>query len=149
VTDQQEFDDAAHHGGNVEHLTSDDEAMGSHTVFFGRRWDAPIVDYARQVETPTGQSCLDCAEPIEEGDRGFLRGCVRLGDNGETIGSVEPIHVECDLRSHQGHTLGFCHCTGYESNRATAKLVWERIGELRGRDLGIRAEDLHRQEETP
>jgi hypothetical protein len=120
----------------------------SHTVFFGERWDAPAVDHAQQVATPVGQKCLDCTDPIEEGDRGLLIGTVRTGLNGEHVGSIEPIHAECMLRETQGHLYGLCHCTGHPSNRATAKLVWDRIGQRRGRDLAIRDDHLYRQEES-
>lgn len=104
-------------------------------LFFGERWDAPIVDYAQPTATPVGQLCLDCCEPIEEGDRGFLRVAVRMRDDGQPYGSTEPIHAECDVRGVVGHQAGICHCTGYDSSRATAKLVWQRIGEKRGLPL--------------
>jgi hypothetical protein len=90
------------------------------TFFFGERWDAPIVDDARQVATPAGASCYDCAEPIEDGDRGFVRATV-LADGTGQIGYV---HAECDLRSTCGCMAGLCGCTGHPSNRATARLVW-------------------------
>lgn len=103
--------------------------------FFGDRWDAPIVDDAVQVETPVGQICYECAEPIEDGDRGFIRATMR--EVGKTMG-CEPVHAECDLRNVMGHTVGVCSCTGHYGSRADAKLVWQRVGEERGRDLAIR-----------
>jgi hypothetical protein len=96
-------------------------------LFFGQRWDAPIVDDATPVDTPVGQCCYDCGEPVSDGDRGFIRAVPRLGGDGEPVGSAEPIHAECDLRSVMGHTLGLCRCTGYPSDRATARLVWEMV----------------------
>lgn len=107
------------------------------TVFFGERWDAPIVDDAEQVPTPVGQRCYDCGESVEDGDRGFVRGVGRMVD-GELVGSVEPIHAECDLRGVMGHQVGVCSCTGHDPSRATGRLVWARVGEMRGRDLGVR-----------
>ena len=97
------------------------------TLFFGERWDAPVVDDATRVPTPAGQQCYDCAEPIGNGDRGFLRGVTRMGDDGQPVGSVEPIHAECDLRGVMGHQVGICGCTGHEYGRQTARLVWERV----------------------
>ena len=105
------------------------------TLFFGQRWDAPIVDDARPTPTPVGQLCYDCCEPVQDGDRGFLRAVVRIGDDGQPFGSAEPVHAECDLRGVLGHQVGVCHCTGYDASRVTAKLVWQRAGEQRGRPL--------------
>lgn len=97
-------------------------------MFFGARWNAPIVAYAERVATPVGQPCYDCAEAVEEGDRGFLRSCIRVDDDGNPVGSIEPIHAECDLRGVLGHQLGICHCTGHEPSRDTARLVWQAAG---------------------
>jgi hypothetical protein len=84
------------------------------TFFFGDRWDAPQVDDATQVDTPVGQSCLFCAEPIEPGDRGLLRHYVR--DIGPTdVDGIGPVHMECDLRMGLGivaHLEGRCSCAG-------------------------------------
>lgn len=105
------------------------------TVFFGERWDAPIVDDAVQVKTPVGQFCYACGEAIAADDRGFIRNAMRLGEDDKLYGSSEPVHAECDLRGIAGHEVGVCHCTGYDDSRATAQLVWQRVGELRGRPL--------------
>lgn len=88
------------------------------TVYFGERWDAPLLDgRIHQIPTPIGEQCLHCTEPIMEGDRGLLRTCIR--DNaslaGLADGSVEPTHLECDLRSSLGnakHLSGGCRYTG-------------------------------------
>ena len=93
------------------------------TVFFGERWDAPIVDNATQVPTPVGEHCYDCAEPIADGDRGFVRPMVLAANVVET----GYVHAECDLRGTCGHLVGLCRCTGYASDRATARLVWARF----------------------
>jgi hypothetical protein len=103
-------------------------------LFFGEHWDAPIVECAIKVETPTGKVCYDCGEPVVDGDRGFVRAMSRLV-GGEEVATVEAIHAECDLRETMGHMVGVCSCTDYEPNRATARLVWERTGELRGAPL--------------
>jgi hypothetical protein len=54
----------------------EDDLPGSGTLFFGPRWDAPRVDHATQVDTPAGQWCVDCKEPIEPGDRGLMMGVI-------------------------------------------------------------------------
>lgn len=110
--------------------------MGN-TVFFGPRWDAPLLDDAEKVATPAGKPCMRCAEPIVEGERGLIRVAIRQVPGGAFEGSPEPIHAECDLIGVVGHTVGVCRCTGYDtSTRAAARLAWQRIGERRGRDLG-------------
>lgn len=76
--------------------------------FFGDRWDAPRVDHAVQVPTPVGELCLYCAEPIEDGDRGLLTPAYLQQESGFGW-SVEPLHLECDLRS-VSHLYRQCRC---------------------------------------
>lgn len=98
--------------------TTDPGLDGPVTVYFGERWDTPLLDgRIHQVPTPVGEQCLHCAEPITEGDRGLLRACIRdnAGLAGLTNGSVEPVHLECDLRASLGnvkHVSGRCRYTG-------------------------------------
>jgi hypothetical protein len=75
------------------------------TQFFGQRWDAPRVDGAAQVDTPAGEPCLHCDEPIADGDRGLLMP-VRSTDRVE----IRPVHLECDLRSTLSHWMRQCRC---------------------------------------
>lgn len=117
------------------------------TVYFGERWDAPLLDgRIHQVPTPVGDHCLYCTEPIEAGDRGLLRACIRdnASLNGLTDGSVEPVHLECELRSVIGpveHLEGRCSCStrnaGSEapvtSFRDDARAVLAHINEERRR----------------
>lgn len=86
-----------------------DDLPGSGTLFFGQRWDAPRVDHATQVDTPIGQRCLECEEPIKAGDRGLLMGIVDLVD-GYPVASLQPCHLECELRSTMSHFMRQCHC---------------------------------------
>lgn len=108
----------------------------SNTVFFGSRWDAPLLDGAEQTQTPVGKPCMRCTEPIVEGDRGLIRVAVRQVPGGAFEGTSEPIHAECELIGVVGHTVGVCGCRGYDTaTRAAARLTWERVGERRGRPL--------------
>jgi hypothetical protein len=84
------------------------------TLYFGPRWDAPVVDHAQQVPTPVGLACYDCEEPVVEGDRGLLRG-------------GRPVHAECDLRRVMGHQVGYCSCTGCPPTRESGRLVWAKV----------------------
>jgi hypothetical protein len=83
------------------------------TVYFGDRWDAPILDgRIHQVATPVGDQCLFCGEPIEAGDRGLMRNAIRERD-GQPVASIEPAHMECDRRMMVGnvaHLEGRCNC---------------------------------------
>lgn len=115
--------------------------MGN-TVYFGPRWDAPLLDSATHVPTPAGRRCLSCGEPVVEGDRGLIRVAVREVPGGKFEGAPEPIHAECDLLGVVGHSVGVCRCTGHDTTtRSAARLAWARVGEQRGRDLGEVATD--------
>ena len=85
------------------------------TEFFGKRWDAPMVDPpAEQRPTPVGQKCMWCDESVVEGDRGVFMGVMRLV-NGVTVGTTEPVHMECQLRQSVGgiaHLQRRCSCCG-------------------------------------
>lgn len=86
------------------------------TVYFGERWDAPQLDgLTRCVDPPVGVKCAHCAEPVAAEDRGLMRVASRVGADGEPVGSMEPIHLECDLRMALGnvyHHSGQCRYTG-------------------------------------
>ncbi len=60
-------------------------------------------EYETQIETPVGQICVYCDEPVVEGDTGTVN----------FIGQV--IHYECSLRmviGSVGHQKGTCSCFG-------------------------------------
>lgn len=99
-------------------------------VFFGDPWDAPAVDYASRADTPVGQTCLYCTEPIVEGDRGWYTALLSGG-----VARPAYVHVECEMLGTMGHTYDVCSCTGHGHDRAAARLLWERVGERRGRPL--------------
>jgi len=118
------------------------------TRYFGERWDAPIVaddPDALGCDTPVGVRCLECDEPIVQGDQGFLRPFMHgRGWQGEgwivaSLGeeaSVTAVHRECDLLGIVGHMVGVCSCTDYAGfgvrGRAAAREVQARVdrGEL-------------------
>lgn len=104
--------------------------------WFGEPWPsehnrAPICeDDEMRTETPVGEECLWCHEPIEEGDRGItMMEVVEVG-HARTM----PLHIECDFRQVMGgpaHIQGTCSCQGGTDDpdlglapREAAKLVW-------------------------
>ncbi len=98
------------------------------TAYFGDRWDAPQVDDATPVETPVGQNCLFCAEPVVAGDRGLIRAYVDVVD-GEVVDGVAPVHMECDLRQALGnvyHYSGQCRHVGECQHHITGS--WRQEG---------------------
>ena len=85
------------------------------TAFFGERWDAPILDHAVQVQTPVGTPCVQCGEPVADGDRGTLISTVRLDADSQYVPGLEPMHLECGVRAVVGsvkHLEGQCMCHG-------------------------------------
>ena len=86
------------------------------TLFFGLKWDVPLLDSATQFETPVGEACLHCKEPIEIQQQGLLRNYVSGKDEaGNWMGGLAPLHRECDLRmtlGSIGHLERRCSCYG-------------------------------------
>lgn len=79
-------------------------------VYFGRKWDAPAFDDAREIMAPVGQACLFCEEKIEADDNGTMTNYV-----GPLGASAQPVHLECWLRQALGdvpHLEGRCLCSG-------------------------------------
>lgn len=93
------------------------------TLYFGERWDAPMLDgdMATQVDTPIGMKCYQCGEPIAAGDRGLLRALI------SDRATVRPIHMECDLRSAIGHEYQVCPCFGYGMDREAGRETLRRL----------------------
>lgn len=99
--------------------------------YFGESWHVPALVGAEQADTPVGEPCLHCDEPIRPEQQGFLRPVI--GSDGQT--EVRPIHRECDLRAIVGglhHQLGTCTCEGgsddpdppWATRREAALLAW-------------------------
>jgi hypothetical protein len=63
------------------------------TRFFGQRWDAPIVNDARQVPNLLGEPCLLCDRTIKPDDQGFIRPHVFEDGN---VGFM-PVHRGCEM----------------------------------------------------
>jgi hypothetical protein len=75
--------------------------------WFGKPWGAEACDPASHVETPVGEICMWCDEPIAEEDRGFL-----MPHLGAAV-TMRAHHLECYLRSILGglnHLEGRCAC---------------------------------------
>jgi hypothetical protein len=122
--------------GNVAGMTDTGD------IYFGEPWGVFALkkpDDARRVEAPIGDSCITCAEPIAEGDRGFVRTLRKPssaigGMDGRaaagflTVYEIVAVHAECEALTVVGHQFGVCACTGYDpTSRDSARLLWERL----------------------
>lgn len=94
------------------------------TQWFGRRWDAPMLDEnVVEVPVPVGRDCLYCGEPIAADDCGLMRLAVR-GTPKKPTATLEPAHMECDLRTMIGdvaHLEGRCRCSGVSDEDVPAR----------------------------
>lgn len=98
--------------------------------FFGEPWPSGVCDDGVQAETPVGEPCLLCSEPIAQGDQGNWMGSVNFGSGS----SMEPVHRECSLRSVLGgiehltagpHAVGTCYLGSQLTHRQSSLLAWE------------------------
>jgi hypothetical protein len=113
------------------------------TVYFGDNWGSPRLDGdAQHVDTPIGRPCLQCREPIEPGDQGFIQQIMRpdAAVTGPPVPTVMPshtiteeaIHAECEALGIVGHQLGVCTCTGHDTtSRAAARKLWGRLTRIK------------------
>jgi hypothetical protein len=105
------------------------------TIFFGRRWDAPLLDgdSAVQMPTPTGDRCYVCGEWIAEGDRGLIRTITeRRTLTDELVSHPAAVHAECEMLGVIGHVYSVCDCTGFDtSSRSAALELLARINAAR------------------
>jgi len=79
--------------------------------WFGRAFGCAYEADTPHVETPVGEPCAWCDEPIEAGDSGLLIPHLTLSQRTE----LRPHHYECHLRSVIGgvnHLRGRCTCCG-------------------------------------
>jgi len=78
--------------------------------WFGKRWDAPLVETGKEVPVPIGTPCLHCHEAISEDDQGVMVPLV-MG----AFAELRPAHRECFARSILGslsHLEKRCTCYG-------------------------------------
>jgi hypothetical protein len=115
-------------------------------VYFGEPWNGHPFSteqvHLQRAETPVGQLCLDCQEPVAAGDRGLLHAVLRggwlPGDPDGPRAEIEPLHIECQLRSLFSHDLRQCHhhypdrSTREEALGTLAALNAERVGAGQG-----------------
>ena len=77
--------------------------------WFGTEPWGQICKSIPRVDTPVGEDCLYCWEPIQEGDSGEMIPVYEVG--------LRPIHRECLLRlalGSVGHQQRRCSCYGGE-----------------------------------
>ena len=86
--------------------------------WFGKSWGAPICTKESHAETPVGEPCQWCEEPIEEDECGLLIPTVVEWLDDKTAREVfKPTHQECLLREvigSVGHLQKLCSCYGGE-----------------------------------
>lgn len=56
---------------------------------------------------------MRCREPIVEGDQGLVQPHI-VDCDGQWIGTIEPLHIDCFLRSIRPHGSECPHCRGVE-----------------------------------
>lgn len=79
-------------------------------TWFGASWGAPINEICEHQQTPVGEVCTWCLDPIEP----WAAGVVMTHWSAEEM-SRQPKHLECFIRDtigSVGHQLGLCHCNG-------------------------------------
>lgn len=93
---------------------------------FGAVWDAPVCDGKIAEPTPVGEPCIDCGEPIQEGDCGYIMACYMDWDRPP---DWRPQHRECSLLHVVGHNYGYCSCTNYQglTERQAGIEVWKAV----------------------
>lgn len=79
--------------------------------YFGPAWDAPFIEDAQQVPTPVGELCLECQEPIAEGEQGVVMPLIYEADGAPAM-RYAPEHRGCMLLGVVGHIAGTCFCHG-------------------------------------
>lgn len=108
------------------------------TVYFGPRWDAPLLDNPDdgspgpiQVATPVGDLCHVCTEKVRDGERGLFR--AGIGAEAEPVQLV--VHAECEMLGVIGHVYGVCTCSGWDTGTRAAALELLRVlNEQRAKD---------------
>lgn len=85
-------------------------------AYFGECWNPHIATSHDKAETPVGEPCSYCEEPIEEGDQGIIMPHVEsVVDDKVASARMRPTHLDCFLRQvlgSVGHQLHKCSCFG-------------------------------------
>lgn len=82
--------------------------------WFGKSWGAACCEVEAHAPTPIGRPCMQCREPIVEGNQGLIRAVVHEVVDGKVAYSIEPVHLECFLRTIRPHGPECPHCRGLE-----------------------------------
>jgi hypothetical protein len=48
-------------------------------MWFGESWGAPVCEPEQHTATPVGRICVECDNPVEDGDTGFVMPVTNLG----------------------------------------------------------------------
>lgn len=100
-------------------------------VYFGQPWDAPFISDATEAPTPVGERCLECNEPVVDGDQGVIMPYSYVGENGKPAHRMAAEHRGCFLLGVMGHLAGTCFChndKGTIRERGLATVAWaERV----------------------
>lgn len=81
--------------------------------WFGKNWGAPICASEDRVATPVGTPCLDCNEPIAEGDQGVVMPFTDVVDD-VIVSRLVANHLDCFLKSVLPHGPDCERCRGLE-----------------------------------
>lgn len=111
---------------------------------FGRIWDnlAAKEDFA-EIETPIGELCTRCGEPIGAGDSGVTM----MTFDDKLSGSELPQHHACFLRNFVGgvnHLLGTCICCGGTDDPDPPGLTTRQAAEAAARQFAISGMRSHK-----
>lgn len=85
--------------------------------WFGKSWGAACCEVEAHAPTPIGRPCMQCREPIREGDQGLVHPYVRdwkHEPDGDIRFTMEPVHLDCFLRTIRPHGPECPHCRGLE-----------------------------------
>lgn len=94
------------------------------TLWFGESWHAPICADGEHVQTPVGDPCLYCEEPIEADDQG-----VRMPHaKSETEAVIVSAHLDCFLQTVLPHGPECWRCRGLERSQHKMSCSYAKHG---------------------
>jgi hypothetical protein len=96
---------------------------------------APVCEEdSEHVETPVGLPCVECDEPIAEGEDGVMVGVVHLGPRKSHHTFLGAIHKECMLLASVGplaHLDKKCCCYGGDGHDSGMTMRQESLAVYR------------------